>query len=180
MRPFINLLPWRQQRRSQHMRRWSLIVAGCLVSLVIAGVVLPNSMAWQQDLQHFQREYLLQMDSGLQRLHQNAQALKKRQQLQEKANAQRQAFKSWEGRLSALASQLPTSVWLISLSLKNDQMLIKGHATRAEDIQLLEKSLQILDGVSAVKAGTIQQNTPGQMLFTFTVNFSGGGHALPG
>lgn len=180
MSPFTNLLPWRQQRRLRQRRHWSLIFAGCLLSLVLIGMVLPGLMAWRHDLQHVHHEYLLQMDSGLQRKYQDAQALKKRHQLQEKANAQRQVFKSWEARLTALASQLPASVWFISLSLKNDQMLIKGHSMQVTDIQLLEKLLHVLDGVSAVKAGAIQQNTTGLMLFTFTVNFSGATHVLSG
>lgn len=179
MIPFINLLPWRQQRRLQQLRHGALIAGGCLVSGVLMGIALPNIMAWRLDLQHLHHEYLLQMDSALQRKYQEVQELKNLQQRQEKVNAQRQAFSIWERRLTVLASQLPESVWFISLSLKNEQMFIRGHARQATDIQWLENSLQMLDGKPAVKAGAISQDSKGLLMFTFTVKFSEAIHVVP-
>lgn len=179
MTPLLNLLPWRQRRRLRKRYQWSFVAVGCLALMVLANIALPHLMAWRHDRLRLQHEYLLQMNAALQRKYLAAQELKELRLIQEKKTAQREAFKTWEARLITLARRLPANVWLVSLSFKNEQMLIKGYARQSGDIQQLEKRLRQLEGISAVKTGAIQQDEKGLMRFIFTVTFSEATHVLP-
>lgn len=177
MMPFINLLPWRQQYRWRQLRYWSLLAAGCALSLTLAGIAGPALLAWQEDRQRIQAEYLSQLRALLQRKYQHVQTLEKRQKLQEVRKAQRLSISEWEQRLTRLASLMPASVWLTSLSVKNGQAVIHGNAEKPEDIRLMEQNLRQLPGIVKVAAKGIQRNANSSLVFTFTFVSAEVGHA---
>ncbi|WP_435928731.1 PilN domain-containing protein [Dryocola sp. BD613] len=177
MRPFINLLPWRQQYRQRQLRYWRLLAAGCALSVALAASAGPALLAWQQDRQRIQADYLSQLRALLQRKHQQAQLLAKRQKLQKAREAQRLSVREWEQRLTRLASLMPASVWLTSLSVKNGQAVIHGKAEKPEDVRLMEQNLRQLPGIVAVAAEGIQRNASSSLAFTFTFVAAEVGHA---
>ncbi|MCT4703462.1 PilN domain-containing protein [Enterobacteriaceae bacterium H20N1] len=177
MTPYINLLPWRKQCRQRQLRYWILFAAGCVLLVMLAGIARPALTAWQEDKQRIRAEYLSQLRSSLQRKYQEAQMLDKRQKLQERRKAQRLAVSRWEPRFIQLASLLPASVWLTSLSMKNGQVVIHGHAQKAADIRLLEQNLRQLPGAVDLEAKGIQGKTNSPLAFTFTFKSTEAGHA---
>ncbi|GAJ78418.1 LOW QUALITY PROTEIN: type IV pilus biogenesis protein PilN [Vibrio sp. JCM 18905] len=55
----INLLPWRENQREEHRRRFiSLVALGVLVALVFNGGVLESFLEYQQDQQQERLDYL--------------------------------------------------------------------------------------------------------------------------
>lgn len=176
MMPFINLLPWRKQYRQRQLRHWGLLVMGCMLSMLLMSIAIPALVAWQADRQRIQAEYLSQLRASLQRRYQEAQLLEKQQKLQKMRKAQRLAVSEWEQRLIRLASLLPASVWLTSLSVKSGQVTIHGNAQKPEDVRLLEQNLRQLPDVVALEVKGIQRNTNNQLAFTFTFVSAEAGH----
>ncbi|NIY49423.1 PilN domain-containing protein [Cedecea colo] len=177
MIPFINLLPWRKQYRQRQLRYWSLLAAGCTLSVTLTGIAGPALLAWQGERQRIQAEYLSQLRVLLQRKLQQVQLLEKRQKLQEARKAQRLSVSEWEQRLTRLASLLPAGVWLTSLSMKSGQVVVHGNAEKPEEVRLMEQNLRRLAGIAEVAAKGIQRNANGSLVFTFTFVSAEAGHA---
>lgn len=177
MSPFINLLPWRKQYRQRQLRYWRLFAAGCALSVTLAGIAGPALLAWQGDQQRIQAEYLSQLHALLQHKLQQVQMLEKQQKLQEMRKAQRLSVSEWEQRFIGLASLMPASVWLTSLSMKNGQAGVHGKAEKPEDVRLMEQTLWQLPGMVEVTAKGIQRNANSSLDFTFTFKPAEVGHA---
>lgn len=177
MSPFINLLPWRKQYRQRQLRYWRLFAAGCALSVVLAGIAGQALLACQGDRQRIQAEYLSQLRALLQHKYQQAQMLEKQQKLQEMRKTQRLSVREWEQRFIRLASLMPASVWLTSLSMKNGQAGIHGKAEKPEEVRLMEQILWQLPGIVEVTGKEIQRNANSSLDFTFTFIPAEVGHA---
>ncbi len=177
MSPFINLLPWRKRYRQRQLRYWSLLAAGCALSVALAGIAGSALLVWQEERLRIQADYLSQARILLQRKHQQMQTLEKRQKLQRARKAQRLSVSAWEQRLTGLAGLMPAGVWLSSLSVKNGRAVIHGNAINPEDVRLVEQNLRQQPGIVEVAAKGIQRNANGSLGFTFTFVSAEVGHA---
>lgn len=169
MTPFINLLPWRRQRRQQQLRYWSLLAVGCLLFVALTGSARFASTVWQKERQRIEGEYLSQTGNALARKNQQAGMQAKLQKAQQQRLSQRRAIRIWEVRLTHLAELLPASLWLTSLSASHGRLVLKGNAEKPEDVQALEQNLHQLAEVTRVAAGGIKRDKNGLLLFTFTL-----------
>lgn len=182
MMPLVNLLPWRQIKRQQRVKR-----EGVLLALVLLLIPLLVTIGWQAPAaeirrQQLQNEYLKNTDGAFQHLYQQRLALQqqteKRLRVQRIHDEQQQAILVWQARLIQLASGLPTGTWLSSLTLQKGIAVVKGNATALEQMQALEKQLTQLDGVSGVQAGAVQRQEQSGFGFAFTLTLSEVANAL--
>jgi pilus assembly protein HofN len=165
----INLLPWRQRRRHEQIRLWSLFAAGCLLVTVMFGFARFSAFAWHKDRLQAEREPVSQLSTLLTRRYQAEQALAKRQKQEETVRLKRLAIRAWDMRLTQLAELLPASAWLTSLSLKNERLVLKGKIEQVEDVQTVEQNLRQLAAAGSVEVGRMERDKDGLLIFTFTL-----------
>ncbi|MFB0711859.1 PilN domain-containing protein [Buttiauxella noackiae] len=178
----INLLPWRQIQRQQRMRHWSFLFCLVLVLVPLLVMTVRQFSAWEIRQQQARNDYLTSMQSALEHLYQRRLVQQKQNKemlrLQQTREAQQKAIQIWEKRLIRIASFMPGGAWLSSLTLQKGQFIVKGHSGLLEDLQVLEKELTHLEGVSAVRTGAVQYEAQGGFGFVFTLTISEVANAL--
>ncbi|RPH28733.1 hypothetical protein EHN07_08270 [Buttiauxella warmboldiae] len=178
MMRLLNLLPWRQSQRQQRVYRWVGLFGLVLVLVPLLATMVRLFLLPDIRQQQAQNGYLANVQSALQRLHQQRLVLQEQHKkwlaLQQLRDVQQQAIQLWESRLIQLASVMPGGSWLSSLALHKRQFVVKGHVNLLQDVQRLEKELARLAGVARVQTGSVQQETRGGFGFVFTLTLAEG------
>ena len=168
----INLLPWRalgRQRRLRFRLGVTLFVTLLLVcSFWIAWTVLSQKVTT-----------LKTQGNELKEQHHRFQAILD-QQRGEQPHERRAGTESpsrvsrWEDILVALASRLPESSWLRTLTWQAGVMTIEGYTADAGDLEKIDTLLAQLPGRFHVKAGPVNHQADRVLSYTFRLEDNGG------
>lgn len=141
MSELVNLLPWRQQRRS-YLRRRFLV-------LTMVSVLLPLGWQLQVEYQWSERRQVIDRRTQdlLAQLNQLASQLKQAEHYQQKQQTNMARFKQQQQFIAqrGLAAQvlwrltqvLPEHIYLDALALRGNQITLSGHSTQQAPLTLL-------------------------------------------
>ncbi|MBS0848269.1 PilN domain-containing protein [Citrobacter sp. JGM124] len=183
MTPLINLLPWRALQRQ---RRLYFRIGTTIFVTLLLGCSFWTTWAWfSQEVIALQgqgdvlKEQLRKLQETLP--HQQGWQLGDDQRSPGGiVDRERQHHVSrWGDILAALASQLPESSWLSTVTWQESIMTLEGYTVDMADLERINLSLKQLPGHFHVRAGPVSHHASFGLSYSFTLADHGGALGLP-
>jgi pilus assembly protein HofN len=163
----LNLLCWRERRRTECLRFWGLLFAGSWLITLLLILSGRAGHAYQQQWQALRQ----QNDRALlQALILREGRLKANLQQREASQVrvwQQALTRRWQSTLLKLAEQLPEQAWLTAVQWQGDAFSFSGLANRFPAISQVDTAVRSLPGFRTVSPGAIHRDAQGRWQFSY-------------
>ena len=164
----INLLPWRQSRRSTCLRFWGALFSGSLLFIVSWAL---NYCATVRSVEHRANTVLIDAEKrradALMAIKPRLQLRQQQWQQAQQRNRQRDQTRSWQPFLETLANRLPEQAWLTKITWQQNTLELVGNTLNFTALQQLETQLRQQPFFQLGRPGETQQDAQGRWQFHY-------------
>ncbi|HGL4054466.1 TPA: PilN domain-containing protein [Citrobacter koseri] len=168
----VNFLPWRQSRRRECLRFWSVMFSGSLLLTIALGCIHEVTLTAQKrvDAQWSiaEKERAAALLAIQPRLQQRQTAWQQALQQQTEYEQTRR----WQSVLEGMAALLPEQAWLTRLSWQQGTLELEGYATTFLALNTLETALRRHPDFPLAGSGATQQDAQGRWQFHYRLKRS--------
>ena len=169
----VNFLPWRQSRRRECLRFWSVMFSVALLLTIALACIHEVTLTAQKraDAQWpiAEKERAAALLAIQPRLQQRQTAWQQALQQQTEYEQTRR----WQSVLEGMAALLPGQAWLTRLSWQQGTLELEGYATTFLALNTLETALRHHPDFPLAGSGATQQDAQGRWQFHYRLTRSG-------
>ena len=167
MRPLVNFMPWRRQKRRRCIRFWLFVSLSTTLAITLGGLLwrasaadeLRSARLWQQSNSAVLEGLIASEQPVRLRLEQWQQA---------QARIQRREWtQAWQQTLLNLAQDLPLNAWLTQLSWRQNRLELSGVARSTGALSELEQRLQKSERFHLQPMGATTRDAEGHWQFHY-------------
>ncbi|UUM30794.1 PilN domain-containing protein [Vibrio japonicus] len=174
----VNLLPWREELRERHKRRFlSMLILGVLIAVLIQwaiGLYLQEQKHTQQDRLEYLNSYIKQQDmeiAALKKVEQEHKALLTRLSVVEKLQEKRNKAADI---MNVIPTLIPEGVYVDKIKMNGLHIQISGISDTTSRLATMLDNLESSPVIRNVEMHSIVHDKPrfGKKFQTFKVSFS--------
>ncbi|MTH47724.1 PilN domain-containing protein [Intestinirhabdus alba] len=163
----VNLLPWREARRTACLRRWSVRFVGAL--LAVFGISSCYYLKAETARRIGDAQYVAETrcTAALQAARLRLQARRLLWLEAERRARLRDETRRWQPALQGLAALLPERAWLTQIAFQQGALSLTGLALNLAALAELEQSLDRQSAFLLSRTGAVQQDAQGRWQFFY-------------